>query len=460
MRGERHTGTGGAGRAPGAHIRAFAVAIVLAAAGLLALQASGGLAASARTASAKAPRPCANAKAPAAPGSAEPPPAALLLTASLARVGCIELTVRASAQTPVTIVERPVAAPGAPEPVATVAPANGRASVDPGVPWRCDRSARTFEAQQTLADGAVQSASVTVATPSCDTRLAVKVARTRLHRGYPVSVTAVDHWHLGGLRVRACLPHRRGRVCAVATIAPGASRAQLTPDAPDGGSQLLTVSDSYQTLRVPLLVHSGPVLLLATGDSQMQVLDDLIDSDLSGSGVRVSSDAKQSTAISSPFFFDWPAHAVAQVAARHPDIVAMFLGGNEGFPFGSDQCCGAAWTHEYANRVAGMIDTYRQGGAASVYWFLIPTPSREPYVRVARAVDAGIELAVGRFHEGVHVVDLRPQFSPGGRYINSLTSGGRTITVHEADGFHLSTASDAIVARQFVDRLRGDGLIR
>ena len=55
--------------------------------------------------------------------------------------------------------------------------------------------------------------------------------------------------------------------------------------------------------------------------------------------------------------------------------------------------------------------------------------------------------------------DLRPVFSPGGRYIDSLTYGGRTITVHEADGFHLSASADVIVAQLFLARLRRDGLI-
>ncbi|MFI4991000.1 MAG: GDSL-type esterase/lipase family protein [Solirubrobacterales bacterium] len=200
--------------------------------------------------------------------------------------------------------------------------------------------------------------------------------------------------------------------------------------------------------------------MLATGDSEMQVLDDDLASDLSGAGgVTVTSDARQSTAISSPFFFNWPGHALGQVADHHPDIVAMFLGGNEGFRLGSAECCGADWSREYAARVAGMMRTYRQAGVAAVYWFLIPTPSKEPFVKVVRAVNRGIVSAAAQFPEGVHFFDLRPTFSPGGHYINSLTHDGQTITVHESDGFHLSESADRIVARMFIAQLRRDGVL-
>jgi hypothetical protein len=274
-----------------------------------------------------------------------------------------------------------------------------------------------------------------------------------------VTVGVADRWGLGGLQVTGCLGagHRH---CRDLAIGPGDSEVPLRLLARTAGETDFTVSDGYQTIRLKLDVHDTRPVLLATGDSEMQVLDDDLGSDLSGSGgVKVIGDAHQSTAISSPFFFNWPAHAVGQVDGDHPDIVAMFLGGNEGFSLGGVACCEAAWSHEYASRVAGMMRLYLQHGAAAVYWFLIPTPSREPFVRVVRAVNAGIILAAAQFRHDVHVFDLRPIFSPGGRYIDTLTYHGQTITVHEPDGFHLSASADLIVAHLFIARLHKDGLL-
>ena len=38
------------------------------------------------------------------------------------------------------------------------------------------------------------------------------------------------------------------------------------------------------------------------------------------------------------------------------------------------ECCGADWAAAYANRVRPMMNTYRQKGAARVYWVTLPTP--------------------------------------------------------------------------------------
>jgi hypothetical protein len=224
--------------------------------------------------------------------------------------------------------------------------------------------------------------------------------------------------------------------------------------------RLLVISDPYQTIDLHLHVLSSRPVLLATGDSEMQVLDDDLASDLSGpGGASVIGDARQSTAISTPFFFNWPAHAFAQVERNHPDIVAMFLGGNEGFPLNGVGCCSTAYSRQYALKVEGMMRTYLQQGEATVYWFLIPTPSKPDFVRLVNAVNRGILIAAKAFPQGVHVFNLRPVFSPGGRYIDSLTYHRQTITVHEADGYHLSPSADVIVAQLFLARLRRDGLI-
>jgi hypothetical protein len=397
---------------------------------------------------------------PRAPCTSPPPgPAAdaggagpLTLLASVARVGCIDLSVTGAVGSSVTITELSAGAATAGTPVAVLPTQGGVASLASGLAWRCDRGTREFQVTETLGDGSQQSAATSVTTPSCATRLSARVLPQRLHRGYPATVAVSDRWGIGGLRVRACPASGHAHSCPAATLRAGRGASTLLRVSPHAaGRSSIDVSDTYETLRLTLHALASRPLLLATGDSQMQVLDDYMASDLSGfGGARVVNDARQSTAISSPFFFNWPGHAVGQVAAQHPDIVAMFLGGNEGFRLGSADCCSSDWSREYAARVAAMMRAYRQRGAASVYWFLIPTPSKEPFVKVAKAVNRGIISAASEFPEGVHAFDLRPRFSPGGRYIPD---------VHESDGFHLSASADHVVARMFIQRLRRDGVL-
>jgi hypothetical protein len=392
------------------------------------------------------------------PSGLPAPRPTLLLTASDATLGYVGLTA-SGAIAPVTLVEL---VPGAPAPVVldTAHASTGTISRPRATAWRCDRRLRTFQASETTPAGATITTRVSVTTPSCATRLTATVLTDRIHRDHPLAVAVRDRWGLGGLRVGACVSHAGSRPCPTVVLTPGRPAAHLRLRAGSDRHPTLEVYDAYENIRLRLDVIDSAPVLLATGDSEMQILDDDLAADLAGpAGARVIGDARETTAISTPFTFDWPAHAFQQVADDHPDIVAMFLGGNEGFALGGVDCCGPAWSRQYALRVAAMMRTYRQHGAASVYWFLIPTPSKPDFVRLVDAVDRGIEIAAARSGSGVHVFDLRPVFSPGGRYLDTLAYGGRSITVHESDGFHLSASADVIVARLFLSRLRADGLL-
>ena len=395
----------------------------------------------------RASTPCSTLK-PGAP-SAVPAGTPLTLSAGTQEAGCIQLRVSGAVAPEIGFAEITAGAPAAP--LATVQAVNGQVTLPQGIAWSCDRLTRTFQASEAMPDGTQQTTTVSVTTPPCTKRLSVSVPAMRLHRGYPVTLALRDRWHLGGLRVEACQPAGRRRSCSSATLQGGHMATVVRLRLRSAGRVALEVRDPYERVKLRLGVRSSRPVLLATGDSEMQVLDELIASDISGGGgVRTIGDARQSTAISSPFFFNWPAHAYAQVSGDRPDVVAMFLGGNEGFRLGGAECCGPEWSKAYAVRVGSMMRAYRQNGAAVVYWFLIPTPSSEPFVRVVRAVNRGIELAASRFRQGVHVFDLRPRFSPGGRFLAG---------VHEADGFHLSASADVIVARMFIARLRHDGVL-
>jgi lysophospholipase L1-like esterase len=405
------------------------------------------------------PDPCASAHVvpPSAPAAGSP----FSISASAAHVGCIELYVSGASSGPVTLTETTPRTPVG-GPLGVVTPVDGRATLPQGLEWRCEPTTRSFQAAEMVTDGTEmteQTATTSVQTPDCASRFTVTFPTTRLHRGYPLTLTLRDRWGQGGLIVHACESGTPARACPAARLKPSGGATAFPVLLRHGGHPEVEIFDAFQRVRQRLNVSDSRPLLLATGDSEMQVLDDILGSDLSGTGgATVVGDAHQSTAISSPFFFNWPAHGVSQVDSVHPDIVAMFLGGNEGFRLGDAECCSAAWSREYAARVAGMIREYRQNGAAVVYWFLIPTPAHEPFVRVVRAVNAGIIRAVSEFPSGVHVFDLRPIFSPGERYIDSLTYEGQTITAHEPDGFHLSAEADQIVARLFIRRLRAEGV--
>ena len=73
-----------------------------------------------------------------------------------------------------------------------------------------------------------------------------------------------------------------------------------------------------------------------------------------------------------------------------------------------------------------MMNTYRQGGSARVYWLTLPIPRDGDLAEVARAVNAAIEVAAQPYRAQVRVLDMSELFTPGGRYRDAMTVDGRS----------------------------------
>ena len=147
-------------------------------------------------------------------------------------------------------------------------------------------------------------------------------------------------------------------------------------------------------------------------------LDDDLARELDPKGVHVIEDPHLGTGISTTFLVNWGALAVSQVKRYHPDAVVIFIGADDGFPMAAPdgrevECCSAEWAAIYANRARQMANTYRQDGAARVYWITLPTPREAARQTIARVVNAAVEVAraaVGRpgpHHQ--HRADVHPR---------------------------------------------------
>jgi hypothetical protein len=212
-------------------------------------------------------------------------------------------------------------------------------------------------------------------------------------------------------------------------------------------------------------VVPGRLRVLATGDSEIQELDDMLGAALGHKGVEVTGEAHISTGISKPFMFDWVKHAAAQSAGVRPDITVMFIGANDGFPLPAatgqtSYCCGQVWVEAFAKRTESMMASYLRGGAGRVYWFTLPAPRDAAAQPVFRAINRAYAIAAASFPYGVELIDLVPVFTPGGRYRQDMSYEGRTVDVREPDGYHLSLGGDAIARNLLLARLRADGLVR
>ena len=367
------------------------------------------------------------------------------LRADVRERGWVGATLRAAPGTAVTITEA-----GAPLAAVTVATPETRL---PRIArWRCDRRARTLVA--TAADGA--SAAAAIRTPSCRDRLAVDAPR-RARPGRRVALRVRDRWRLGDVRATVCvLPPGGPRRCRVRP--PGTVRPRLTRP----GEWRLRVRTPWQsvTRAVRVARPGGRLRLLVTGDSMIQPLDDYLRAALRDEGVRVTSEPRISTGISKPSLVDWPALARRQAARGRPDVTVVFLGANDGFPFGAGApCCSAPWVAEYARRAGAMMRSWARGGRGRVLWLALPAPRGSFFRRTFPAVNAALRSAAAAAPAAARLIRLDRFFTPGWVYRDAMTIGGRSVRVRQRDGVHLSSAGAAAAARIVVRALRRERIV-
>lgn len=201
--------------------------------------------------------------------------------------------------------------------------------------------------------------------------------------------------------------------------------------------------------------------LLVTGDSLAMPLDIHLARKFAGKGVRVLREPHVGTGVSKSGFVDWGKLSGQQVKRDKPDAIVVFIGANEGFPLkgaGGKQleCCGPDWAAIYAFRVRRMMNTYRQRGAARVYWLTLPLPRDSDRQEVAHAVNAAIDVASVPYRSSARVLDMVPIFTPGDRYRDAMSVGGRNQIVREPDGIHLNDAGAEVAAGVVLDAVKRD----
>jgi hypothetical protein len=347
---------------------------------------------------------------------------------------------------------------------------SGSADVDRATPWRCDRTARRFTVTVVGVDGVPQAASGEVQTPSCRERLAVVLRPAHPRARRPATVQVIDRWRIGAVAAQVCTAQPGGvtRRCRSLRLAAGQVRAAFRFHPGRAGRYPVTVQGPSRFVAHRVLVvrpASRRLRVLAAGDSMIQIIDGDLHRRLGARGpISVRSDAHISTGISKPFMFDWVAHARASAHGLHPDVTIMFLGANDGFPMGTlsgrkAPCCNKAWVDEYARRARTMMHAYARGGSGTVYWLLLPTPRGTRFQMVFRPVNRALRLAAASFPGVVHVVDLGATFTPGGRFRQTMRWQGRTVTVRQADGVHLSVVGASIATTLIMRRMRRDGLL-
>ena len=192
--------------------------------------------------------------------------------------------------------------------------------------------------------------------------------------------------------------------------------------------------------------------VLVTGDSMAMPLDAELARRLTDRDVETVRDPHVGTGISQTDLVDWAKLSQEQSRTERPDAVVVFMGANEGFPIGGVECCGREWAAAYAFRVRRVMNTFRRGGAARVYWLTLPAPRDGDRREIARSVNAAIGVAAQPYRAQVRVLDMAAVFTPGFAYRDAMDDA----IVRESDGIHLNARGASLAAERVVAALARD----
>ncbi len=374
------------------------------------------------------------------------------LAADASRPGVIDLVYAGPVGARVGFYER---AGGAPRALGTQTIAStGRGRLSEATTWRCDRVVRRFEAVAVAPDASVSRGAFAVRTPSCRHRFELSAPR-RAAVGSMLRIRVTDRWAIGDIKPRLCVdPPRVPRACRVLAFGKAISVASRRVRTEHRGRWRIELRVRSSRIRTAIAVGRGsgtgpppPPVLLATGDSTMQGIDNFLADRLADSAT-VRSDVLPGTGVSQTTRF-WPRHAGRQAARLHPRTTVISVGANDGLdmkiPAGTPApCCGAPWIAEYSRRVRAMMTSYIRGGRGRVLWLTLPLPRDV----LRHAISSAVNVAIRRAASGLaraHVVDLDRIFSPSG-FTEVIRWRGQYVRVRAPDGIHLNVAGTSIAA--------------
>lgn len=237
---------------------------------------------------------------------------------------------------------------------------------------------------------------------------------------------------LAVLWASATLPLRGGPQPALAERVARTGRSAATAETPG--------------CRVPL-TSASPLRLWIGGDSLAGSLGPSLGAQAAATGVvQPVYDARVSSGLSTPEFFNWPRHAADEMNRFDPEVVVFIIGANDWELPRADTTTDdgePVWRARYAQLVEEMLDTLEGGTARAearpVVWVGAP-PMQDPRKDAGvREIDAVARAVVER-HPSATYVDAYDLFSgPGGGFAASLRGpDGSTRRMRTADGVHLT----------------------
>jgi len=243
---------------------------------------------------------------------------------------------------------------------------------------------------------------------------------------------------------------------AGATMATTSTVATTAAPVPPPTTAPAPTTTTIPPLRTP--TTGQPLQIWVGGDSIAEGLGSSMER-LAGqtATLRATSQARISTGLTRPDYFDWPTAVHDVVAQQQPDVLVVVFGTNDPQPIqtatGTYSFGTPEWDTEYRARVDAVMGAAT--GARKLVWVGLPVVRRESLEPKLEVLDQIFEQEAAKFPD-VSYVDTRAMFSPDGAYDAYLsTPDGTPVLVRAADGVHFSLIGYDMLARAVIDRIDG-----
>ena len=199
-----------------------------------------------------------------------------------------------------------------------------------------------------------------------------------------------------------------------------------------------------------------PLRVLVIGDSLGLDLGGPLQNRLASTGVVAATlDGKESTGLTRPDYFNWPAELSRAMAQVSPQVVVIMMGSNDpqailgppSVPYGT-----AEWDKEYRHRAVQFMRQATSGGARLI-WVSEP-PMRDPELNAKINKINALQKSAAKKVPGVVYVDATPTLTTNGTYTPFIVRDGHNISVREPDGVHVSPQGGAELSQAVVKAMR------
>ncbi len=237
----------------------------------------------------------------------------------------------------------------------------------------------------------------------------------------------------------------------------GATSTSTTTTAPKGHPGTTGTTTTTLPASVVHPTAADPLRVLIVGDSLGIDMGQALQNDLANTGVvQATLDAKESTGLTRPEYYNWPAELQTDLTQLDPQIVVVMMGANDpqDFPGPPDiPYASAQWDQLYSQRVAAFMAEAASGGA-KVLWVGMP-PMQDPVLNQKMAhIDALDQAQAAANHDVTWISSWNILGGPQGVYTPYLEVNGQEVNVRYPDGTHIAPGGSELLAQAVMAQMR------